>query len=356
MKMIKWPSIEQFRNVIRNVQHQSAYAGQDENGEAIFNRHAPKPTLHFEGTIKLHGTNAAVCWDRKMSSDIWAQSRENILTIEQDNAGFASFTHSHVSDFKDLLTTALGVYGYVNAADIPYICIFGEWCGGNIQKGVAITGLPKMFVIIGIALADEEGNKTYFTRNQVKDVVDGCREYIGVEHSIKTIWDFPTFQLDIDFERPELSQNTLGEITEQVERSCPVGFALGQDGVGEGVVWRCTDPGYDDSSFWFKVKGEKHSASKVKTLAAVDIERVNSIKECVENIVTESRLNQGLEHLTQNQLEHVAKNMGPFLQWISGDLAKEELDTITGSGLEFKEVVKEAQRVARNWFLKQIGV
>ena len=28
-----------------------------------------------------------------------------------------------------------------------YCAIYGEWCGGNIQKGVAINGLNKMFVI-----------------------------------------------------------------------------------------------------------------------------------------------------------------------------------------------------------------
>lgn len=350
MKMIKWPSIEQFRNIVRNVQHRASYVGQDDNGEAIYNNLRQKPVLRFEGTVKLHGTNAAVVAGK--CGELWAQSRENILTVEKDNAGFASFVAGNDDAFRDLLATAMGVYGAKQAYDSPYICVFGEWCGGNIQSSVAITGLPKMFVIIGIAFADEEGNKTYFTKEQIQDTVDGCREYIGVPHSIKSIWDFPTYEINIDFERPELSQNVLGEITEQVEKQCPVGMKLGQDGIGEGVVWRCTDPGYEDSGFWFKVKGEKHSASKVKTLAAVDIERVNSIKECVEQIVTESRLNQGLEHLTQNQLEHDIKNIGAFLKWVSSDLAKEEMDTITGSGLEFKEVVKEAQRVAKTWFLK----
>ena len=353
MKMIKWPSIEQFRNVIKNVQHRAAYGGQDANGEPIYLHHLPKPSLRFQGTVKLHGTNAAVVADRH--GDLWSQSRENILSVEKDNSGFASFVHGHTDEFRDLLSTAVGVYGAQKAYDAPYICVYGEWCG-NIQSGVTITGFPKMFVIIGIAFADEESNKTYFTKEQIKDVVDGCREYIGVTHAIKSIWDFPTFDITIDFERPELSQNELGRITEEVEQQCPVGHALGNSGVGEGVVWRCIEPGYEDSGFWFKVKGEKHSASKVKTLAAVDVEKVNSIKECVEKTVTESRLKQGLEHLTQNQLEHDVKNMGAFLKWISGDLAKEELDTITASGLEFKEVVKEAQRVARTWFLAQLGV
>jgi len=113
---------------------------------------------------------------------------------------------------------------------------------------------------------------------------------------------------------------------------------------GNSLVFDDADQGRNLSS----------ASSKVKTLAAVDVEKVNSIKECVEKVVTEARLQQGLEHLTQNQLDHDPKNMGEFLKWISTDLAKEEMDTITESGLEFKEVVKEAQRVARNWFFKQL--
>ena len=165
-----------------------------------------KPSLHFQGTVKLHGTNAAVVADRH--GDLWSQSRENILSVEKDNSGFASFVHGHTDEFRDLLSTAVGVYGAQKAYDAPYICVYGEWCG-NIQSGVTITGFPKMFVIIGIAFADEESNKTYFTKEQIKDVVDGCREYIGVTHAIKSIWDFPTFDITIDFERSELSQKEI---------------------------------------------------------------------------------------------------------------------------------------------------
>lgn len=52
---IAWPSINQFRNVVKNVQHQAQYLGQDEAGEPVFNRLAKSPMLMFEGTVKLHG-------------------------------------------------------------------------------------------------------------------------------------------------------------------------------------------------------------------------------------------------------------------------------------------------------------
>jgi hypothetical protein len=88
-KMIKFPSIEQFRSVVATVLRQFNFVGLDENGDAIYDTTKPKPTLTFKGTVKLHGTNAAVCWNA--SSGMWAQSRENIITPEKDNAGFAFF-------------------------------------------------------------------------------------------------------------------------------------------------------------------------------------------------------------------------------------------------------------------------
>lgn len=121
--------------------------------------------------------------------------------------------------------------------------------------------------------------------------------------------------------------------------------------VGEGIVWQPVDPEYRSGEFLFKVKGELHSASKVKTLAAVDVERVNGIKELVDNLVTEQRLNQGIEYLKEQHLQVDNKNMGPFLKWVAGDVFKEEMDTITENGFEQKDLGKEISNKARVWFL-----
>ena len=76
-KMIKYPSIEQFRTVVSNVNRRYNFVGLDENGEAIYDPSLPKPTLTFKGTVKLHGTNAGVSFNE---SGYWIQSRENIIT------------------------------------------------------------------------------------------------------------------------------------------------------------------------------------------------------------------------------------------------------------------------------------
>jgi hypothetical protein len=77
-RLIKFPSIEQFRTVVSNVNRHFNFVGLDENGEAIYDPTLPKPTITFKGTVKIHGTNAGVSFNAL--SGMWAQSRENIIT------------------------------------------------------------------------------------------------------------------------------------------------------------------------------------------------------------------------------------------------------------------------------------
>ncbi len=77
-RMIKFPSIDQFPTVVTNINRHFNYVGLDENGDAIYDKTLPKPKLKFKGRVKLHGTNAAVCYNEPGGT--WAQSRENIIT------------------------------------------------------------------------------------------------------------------------------------------------------------------------------------------------------------------------------------------------------------------------------------
>jgi hypothetical protein len=198
-----------------------------------------------------------------------------------------------------------------------------------------------MFIPFAIRVDDR-----WLRPDDIEEICDGIT---------KTIYDFKTYEMSIDFNSPELAQNKLGELTMEVEAECPVAKEMGVSGIGEGVVWRCVTPGWNDSGTWFKVKGDKHSNSKVKTLASVDVEKVNSIKECAEKVVTENRLKQGVSHLQEMGMELDIKNMGAFLKWVASDAIKEEIDTIIESGLEPKEVGKQISTIARLWFMEQLN-
>ena len=343
-KMIKFPSIEQFRTVVSNVNRHFNFVGLDENGEAIYDPTLPKPIITFKGTVKIHGTNAAVSYNAK---ELWAQSRENIITPEKDNAGFAFFVESNKEAFYEL-------FAQVMDKTIPWpdpykntITIYGEWAGGNIQKGVGVCNLPKSFFIFGVKITPHTETEEELKANPAYWV---DYTYLRApEHNIYNIDDYPTYSIDIDFNMPQLVQNQLSELTIKVEEECPVAKAFGYSGIGEGIVWTAEFKG---NVHRFKVKGEKHSSSKVKTLAAVDVEKLNSIKEFVDYAVSESRFNQALENIFPNNEPIDVKKMGDVIRWVVNDVIKEEMDTLVENQLEPKEINKYISSKVREMFFK----
>jgi hypothetical protein len=317
----KFPSIEQFRNVVYAVKQRHDYAGKDANGDAVFSHLTPYPTLTFHGTVKLHGTNAGIV---KYKDRIEFQSRENVLSLTSDNAGFCMAMSGKNLDFL-----------FDGVEFNEYIAVYGEWCGGSIQKGVALNQLPKMFVIFGYKVDDVWINKIIHDNSQ------------GIYH----IEQFPTFDIDIDFENPQLVQNKLIEMTIAVEEECPVAKHFGVSGVGEGIVFTCvTNP-----EFKFKSKGEKHSVSKVTKLNAVDTVMLENVAKFVDLAVTENRLLQGIAYLNEMKLELDTKSIPHFLKWVSNDVLKEEKDTIVKNQFDMKKVGSGISNKARLWYLNYIN-
>ncbi len=138
-------------------------------------------------------------------------------------------------------------------------------------------------------------------------------------------------------------------MTLEVEKQCPVAKAFGFEGVGEGIVWMST---FKNVVHRFKTKGEKHSSSKVKTLASVDVDKLNSLKEFVEYSVTENRFNQALEKTFLNGEPIDIKKMGELIRWVVNDIHKEELDTMIASNIEPKSVNSLISAKVREMFFK----
>jgi hypothetical protein len=278
--------------------------------------------LRFKGTVKLHGTNAGIV--KYADGTLEFQSRESVLSLDSDNAGFMNAVSTKNLDF---------LFSGIEFED--YVAVYGEWCGGNIQKGVALNGLPKMFVIFACKV---DGNWIDYRRS---DHTQG----------IYNINEFQTFEVTVDFNTPELSQNKIIDMTVEVENECPVGKHFGVSGVGEGIVFTAI---YNGEQFIFKSKGEKHSVSKVKTLASVDVELVESMNAFVDYAVTENRLKQGIEYMKRNGFDISQKNTGEFLRWIVGDIVKEETDVITGNGLDQKKLNPLISTKARQWYFNNL--
>lgn len=347
-----FPSIEQYRNVIGNVEHITRYTGKNADGKATYDHSRELPKLKFTGTVKLHGTNSAIGYDPS-SGQYWVQSRNGIITATKDNAGFAKFAEK--DDVRAYITATLKDLSAKNGNN-PIIA-YGEWCGTGIQKGVAIAQLPKMFVVFGVKVrvvaetgTCEEGEPEPVTSNYWLDA-DAIGLFHKKELNIWNVYQFKTWELEIDFNNPKASQNDLVSITNEVEKECPVGAHFGVKGVGEGVVWT-TGPSGAYPNLRFKVKGDEHSSSKVTTLAPVDTEKLEGISRFIEYAVTENRLNQGIEQVfTTKDMKPNVKQIADFLKWVTADVMKEEADTIKSNGLNDADVVKAVAAAARKWFL-----
>lgn len=333
---IKYPSTAQFRNVVQHIKNIYQYKGLDDEGNPIIDQSVELPKIEYQGTVKIHGTNGSLVMFE--DGKIYCQSKERMLAFGCDNAGFWEAMQS--VDLNNLFAIVKKDYYAANGVEATYpIIISGEWAGGNIQKSVAVNGLHKFFCIFGVKVGDNW--------QPLDDYVD----LKDTENYIFNSLQFETYSVVIDFNNPLDIQNKLIEITEAVEAECPVGKFFGNIGVGEGCVWKPRDRGLvADSGSWYKVKGDKHSSSKVKKLASVDTEKLESIKEFVGYACTESRLEQGIQEVGLN-----IKLVGEYIGWINRDIFKEEADTLKANNLEMKDCGRDISTAARKFYLKKIN-
>lgn len=309
--------------------------------------------VFFANGILVHNTNASVVIPviNGVQGDYWCQSRERIITPNDDNAGFASFIFTVKPQILEIVNTIMhnisdDVRENIKTLDEYNICIFGEWCGGNIQGKVALNQLPKMFIIFGIKVGDY-----WFNYDELKAI-----NYTKYNDSkIYSIYHFPIHKVVIDFNNPEAAQNIINDLTLEVEDECPIGKFFGVSGIGEGLVFSPECPEYNRPDFRFKSKGVKHQNSKVTTLNPIDMEKVNSVNECVDKYLTESRLEQGIDKLKEMGLVVDTKSTGEYLKWVVGDVIKEHGDEILMSGLIFKEVSPKLSNKARLWFFNYLN-
>lgn len=327
---LKFPSIEQFRQVVREVTDRARYIGKDKDGKAIIDNGKELPTVSFAQTTKIHGTNGGVTLTQDGTLEV--QSRNRLLSEDDDNNGFYKWAMQREAIFRELLSPYL-------LDTTSQVTVFGEFAGESIQKGVAVSQLPKAFYVFDMfAVVGEE----------VIRVEDFLHNFHKSDSQIFPIAQFGSSLVDIDFNCPDEFVNGLIDNALAVEKQCPVGAYFGVDGVGEGVVLVGT---YKDKTFRFKVKGEKHAVSKVKTLSEVDMVELANIDEFVSQVVTDNRLNQGVDYLKETGQEVGQKSIGAFIKWVVSDVRKEENDIIQAKGFDDKKLNKAITNNARKWFV-----
>lgn len=322
MTFVPWTEIESFHNVRKYTQaHPEILNG---NSKVSY---LPK--------VKLHGTNAGV----RIYTDgtVIAQSRSTDLSVGNDNAGFAKWVESN----KDKWAAAIP-----SAGDVV---IFGEWVGPGVQKGVAVSEIPKKSFVV-------------FAARPVKDfdiLISQPEALANLVAGIPDTYVLPWYTqapmvIDWNADAKHLTLQTLeiNEWVEAVEKNDPwVEATFGIKGTGEGLVFYPVSKehfnlkGFND--LCFKAKGEKHKNIKTAAPAQVNPEVAASVDQFVDLVLTEARLEQGAAG------SYEMKNIGKFLAWISGDVQKETQDELQASNLTWEQVSKAITNKARSWYLSK---
>ena len=332
--LFKFPSIEQFRNAVYNV-----------------NYHSIDRVIQFERTVKIHGSNASIVIPLWGDTAIYAQSRNNIITPEKDNAGFARW----VEDNREVLTNLLGEH----VSDIlgnwdneTHVVVYGEWCGQGIQKNVAVNQLPKMFVVFGYRVVYENDlahPRTY--SGSVSRFEDEPLDFSNPDIGLYNIHEFGSEIITIDFDNLTEMQNKLEADAEEVGRQCPVGTYFGVEGPGEGHVYNAISYPLN-----FKMKSDAHKVSNKATFTPEDLSQINNISELVDTILLKPRLEQGIEYLKEMHIpDDKFESIGEYISWVISDVIKEESDIILETGLPVKLVNKEIAKRARDYFTSHVN-
>lgn len=330
-KHYPFPKIRQYHQVLRDLKLRAQYGGKDPEGNPVYDSTVKLPLVHYRGRVKLHGTNASIVF--MPDGTFYCQSRERVIDQDSDNAGFASWVQTHREKLLDM---------FRSFGNRPFI-LYGEWCGGSIQKSVALNELTKRFVVFGAKF--DSGDDTY-------EWIDEDRLFRFPDIGFYNISSFPSFDIDIDLEKPEQAIEEMIELTTKVGDQCPVGAAFGVNGTGEGIVWRPVD---DHSyGFAFKTKDERHSISKIKKLPTADIEKIESLRAAVELHVHEDRLIQCYDKVVLTEADKVPTNIAAFIRLVIEDTWSEEEDTLLASGITKKDFGSGVSKVAARWFQTQI--
>lgn len=333
MKHYTFPKIRQYHQVIRDLKLHYSYQGQDEDNNPIYKEPDTYPIIKFDGRVKLHGTNSAIVFNPDGS--FYCQSRENIIDEIKDNAGFAHWVNK---DGKNIFHS-LGV----DFKGAKHIILFGEWCGGSIQKGVALNQLEKRFVVFGMKAIFDDGEGQWLDSSGIRD------------HSINVfnIDDYKKYEIEVDLNRPDKAIEQMVQWTTEVGDECPFASQFGVSGIGEGIVWRRSDSyGYSQA---FKTKDERHQKSKIKKLPTVDVQKLDSIQQAVETYCHEDRLEQIYDKIVLTEEDKVPQKIGDFIRLLIEDCWEEEGDSIRASDISRKEFGAAISKKAAKWFQLKIS-
>ena len=299
------------------------------------------------GTVKLHGTHADIIISP--SNTLTFQSRNNdLLTPSNDNHDFLksmSTKHPAILALRSRLLSRWHTLNPTTPLDptLP-ITIAGEWIGHNIQSHVAISQLPRRFVIISLRI-----NGAWLPDEPYADIEDPANDLYHVSRG--GIYRATLYPQD-----PQRTADALAPLTERVAARCPFAASFGVLGEGEGLVWKMERYAHDPE-LWFKTKGGRFRptfAPKPRRVAVGKAEREEVARVLAEGWCTVGRLEQGWDYLRETGVGWDIKGLGTFLKWVQGDVLVEERGYIKENGVDEEGLKRGITRVAKGWYLERL--
>jgi len=364
MPFIAWPEIESFHHIRKFLRVDPTewwMAKEKMHGTSV---------VTYRAKVKLHGTNAAV--QILPDGTVLAQSRTGLITPENDNAGFARWVKTNEDAWRK--TAAVPTLWENKPTHHLHMVFFGEWIGPGIQKGVAVSEIPKKsFAVFAMRIFVKDGEEIFFVEpDRIEMYLYGLQGENKIPDTYVLPWYTKTIAhgsdtrianlLDVDWRHTdEQLTETIAPINkwvEEIEANDPwVEQVFGVKGTGEGLVFYPTSDAHKNSfemfqNLCFKAKGEKHKNIATAKPAQVNPEVAASLEAFVELVLTPARLEQGATSVGGYDL----KFTGKFVQWITGDIQKECGDEMAASNLDWKQVQKPIADKARAWYIAEAKI
>ena len=337
MAHVKWTDVESFHNVRKRIDVMRDFGG-------------TAPEITYRAKVKLHGTNGGVLI--KANGEVFAQSRSCVITPGEDNCGFAKWVEEHKEYFSSLAPLEEG----------KQTVIFGEWAGKGIMKGTALNQLDeKIFAVFAVQIGYRDTPRLVTEPRYIVPLITSEKQP-GNMYVIPWLTDKKNknCMVVVDFDDKESLQaavDTLNKWVEEIENEDPwLKSLFDVSGIGEGLVAYpryndATPPRGDITAYIFKAKGEKHKVVKQKKAVQIDPTQVATMAEFADLVLTEARLEQAVTEACDGAYD--VKQMGNFMMWIGRDVKKECQAELEASNLEWKQVHKQVQGAARDWYLKK---
>jgi hypothetical protein len=352
-KFSAYRSIDNFKNFISGFKRHFRYKGKDGDGLPIYDPDMILPKILVTGTEKIHGTNAGIGYNL-FTGEIHFQSRNNVIAVGNDNAGFAAWAETKHDIFQGYFKFICDfAKEEIEKFRSTHLYIYGEWAGGNIQGDKsACSKHEKVFIVFDVKLrnasaSEGEPEECYL---DIKSIMEDLSD---PDEGIYPVSEHRKWVKELDFNDPEPFLLSVEEDLLALEKNSIFGeVVLGiPNNVGEGFVYKFV---HNFTEHVFKIKGGEHAAraTKIPKMSLTPAE-LESRKGMAFQVTPEWRLSQMFDQVFVDEAPTMRKT-GDFIKAVMQDIIKEESNVIADAGYTMKDINADVVMYVKHYLTNRI--